>query len=67
LSATNSQKPCGETFSTSAPEVPLPTGADFLLSFLNNLFQFSQLGCAETFIDGQFNFRFEPELRLAIR
>jgi hypothetical protein len=36
------------------------------LSFLDDLFQFIQLGCAETFVDGQLDFRFEPELRLAI-
>jgi hypothetical protein len=37
------------------------------LSFLNDFFQFIQLGCAETFVDGQFDFRFELELRLATR
>jgi hypothetical protein len=41
--------------------------ADFILSFLNDLFQFVQLGCAETFVDGQFDFRLQPELRLAVR
>jgi hypothetical protein len=37
------------------------------LSLLNDLFQFVQLGGAETFVDGQFDFRFEPEFCLAVR
>jgi hypothetical protein len=43
----------------------LPTVADFILSFLNDSLKFVQLGGAESLADGQFDFRFEPELRFA--
>jgi hypothetical protein len=45
----------------------LPTVADFILSFLHDAFQFDQLGRAESLVDGQLDFRFESEFRLAVR
>jgi hypothetical protein len=42
-SRTINQKPCGESFRISAPEVPVPMCSDLILSFLDNLSQLAQL------------------------
>jgi hypothetical protein len=63
----NSQNPWGETLVTSTGEVFRPSASDFIEVFFNQGLRLGQPARIQTEIHGEFNRRFDPELRFAVR
>jgi hypothetical protein len=66
-SAIKSQKPWGETFVTSAAEVPGPSGSDFIDVLFNQFPGFAYLFPIQAVVHRKFRSRFKPKLRFPVR
>src|SRR5437870_3695130 len=64
--STSNQKPCREMLVTSASEVTVPGICDLLLVLLDQLAGTPEILRGEAVASRQFDFRIEPELRLAV-
>jgi hypothetical protein len=56
-----------DTFPTSTPEVSLPSSADFILVFPNELQRGGEAALAQAVVDCEFDPRFKPEFRFSFR